>query len=80
MENRENEARRRAEAKDGERGLIASEDIGSSDPTNREEDAPGAATNRDLTVRGPAAVGVAIWCITVLAIGVNLAQSAWEWV
>jgi hypothetical protein len=39
----------------------------------------GDATTRDLTVRALAAVGVALWCVSVLAIGVNLAGSAWEW-
>lgn len=35
--------------------------------------------NRELLVRAVAALGVAVWCISVMAIGVNLAESAWEW-
>lgn len=36
-------------------------------------------TNRRLLVPVMIVVGVAAWCITVMAMGVNLAESAWEW-
>lgn len=45
----------------------------------RDDGAPSATTTRDLAVQGLAAVGVALWCVSVLAIGVNLAESEWEW-
>ena len=35
--------------------------------------------NRHLLVPVMIVVGVAAWCITVMALGVNLAESAWEW-
>lgn len=63
-----------------ERDSISPKTGGGSEPV-REEDAsvPRPASKQDLVVRGLAAAGVAIWCISVLAIGVNLAESAWEW-
>ncbi len=36
-------------------------------------------TNRHLLVPAMIVAGVAAWCITVMALGVNLAESAWEW-
>jgi DNA-binding CsgD family transcriptional regulator len=71
--------RQRAEAGGAHRDSALSEAAGDSEPGRRDDVAPSAATTRYLAVRGLAAVGVAIWCVTVLAIGVNLAESAWEW-
>ena len=67
------------EVGDDERDSLLREAAGRSEPGSRDDGAPSAATTRDLAVRGLAAVGVAIWCVTVLAIGMNLAESAWEW-
>lgn len=36
-------------------------------------------TNRGVLVPAAVVLGVALWCISVMAIGVNLAESAWEW-
>jgi DNA-binding CsgD family transcriptional regulator len=57
---------------------------------DRDNAPPDIATNRALGVRNPTSnraflmpalvvLGVAGWCISVMAIGVNLAESAWEW-
>ncbi len=65
------------------------DDVERSHPGGRDNVPPDIATNRDLG-RTPAAnraflvpalvvLGVAVWCISVMAIGVNLAESAWEW-
>ena len=35
--------------------------------------------NRHLLVPVMIVLGVGAWCITVMAMGVNLAESAWEW-
>jgi DNA-binding CsgD family transcriptional regulator len=37
------------------------------------------APNRAFLVPALVVLGVAVWCISVMAIGVNLAESAWEW-
>jgi DNA-binding CsgD family transcriptional regulator len=37
------------------------------------------AANRAFLVPALVVLGVAVWCISVMAIGVNLAESAWEW-
>jgi DNA-binding CsgD family transcriptional regulator len=79
VENRKNEVPERVEVRDDKRDAVFPEAAGSSEPGGRDDGAPSATTTRDLAVRGLAAVGVALWCVSVLAIGVNLAESAWEW-
>lgn len=76
IEDNENELRGRVEARDDEREYaLSGAAVDSSQPGGALRD----ATGRNLVVRGLAAVGVALWCVSVLAIGVNLAESAWEW-
>jgi DNA-binding CsgD family transcriptional regulator len=41
--------------------------------------APDIVTNRASLMPALVVLGVAVWCISVMAIGVNLAESAWEW-
>ena len=41
--------------------------------------APDTVTNRASLMQALVVLGVAVWCISVMAIGVNLAESAWEW-
>jgi DNA-binding CsgD family transcriptional regulator len=36
-------------------------------------------SDRGVLVPGLIVLGVALWCVSVMAIGVNLAESAWEW-
>jgi DNA-binding CsgD family transcriptional regulator len=63
---------------------------GRSENGGRDNAPPDIATNRDPGVRSPTSnraflmpalvvLGVAGWCISVMAIGLNLAESAWEW-
>lgn len=78
MENPKNAVRERAEGRDGRRDSVHLEAVGRSE-SSRDDGALSATTTRDPATRGLAAVGVALWCVTVLAIGVNLAESAWEW-
>lgn len=48
--------------------------------TSRGVRARTVVTNRHLLVPVMIVLSVAAWCITVMAIGVNLAESMWEWV
>jgi hypothetical protein len=59
--------------RDDERDPVLHEADGRDNGAPMCHDYPGSG------VRGLAAVGVALWCVSVLAIGVNLAEFAWEW-
>lgn len=43
------------------------------------EERPGGAPSRPDVVQGLTVVVVAVWCISALAIGMNTADSVWEW-
>jgi DNA-binding CsgD family transcriptional regulator len=79
VENHKNEVRERVEVRDDERDSVLPDADGRPEPGGRDDGALSATTTRDLAMRGLAALGVALWCVSVLAIGVNLAESAWEW-
>lgn len=80
MGDRENEVREQAEARGDERDPVLLPEPAAGSESGRGDDGPPSpAPTRDLAARGLAAVGVALWCVTVLALGVNLAESAWEW-
>lgn len=83
--------RRQARSKDQGRYTERLADIAADPhPDIKDADERGSATGRDARARTvianrrllvPAMIvaGVAAWCITVMAMGVNLAESAWEW-
>lgn len=46
---------------------------------NRDEKSSRLPVVRNPLVPALVALGIAVWCISVMAIGLNLAGSAWEW-
>ncbi len=92
IENRKNGVYGRAKGESGGRGPEPSGEASRvPHPTKKEAREQGDVISRDVPAHSPVAnegflmpllvvLGVALWCISVMAMGVNLAESAWEWV
>jgi hypothetical protein len=74
VENHKNEVRERVEVRDDMRDSVLPDADGRPEPGSREDDSFSATTTRDLAVRGLAALGVALWFVSVLAIGVDFGR------
>jgi DNA-binding NarL/FixJ family response regulator len=80
----ENEVRERVDARnDRPRPERPDAFVGTQQPEGRSDstsgNSPGATTDRNLPVWGVTLLILAGWCISALGIGVNFANSLWEW-
>lgn len=82
LEDHENEAQGRAEVRN--EGRDPERPVGGGDGApgstiSQDTVARGSRASREIVVPALVVLGVAVWCISVMAIGVNLAESVWEW-